>query len=283
MPTAGAVDRVLRVRVDYPGRTSVRWRLDIDVRPQLRERIAPLERHPVLDSLGIPPLRAVTLAPVFGTGFERDEDLAGFYATPQSSQTRHEVQRGDAHAGERLHVAWLTGELGVELVSGPNHRGYPMIQLQHRPGGGCVTPCLVEFWARIYDFDLKEPEWLSLATLSPDPSVRWTRVVTANLGWQGRLQLFHVPDQGVGERDFQRTDLPFPRGSWVRITIWADFDPQHGAAAVWQDGRLVSAARFRGGDGTLDQMHFGLYAYVSVTRGVVHNDDIAVFRADRLP
>ena len=41
----------------------------------------------------------------------------------------------------------------------------------------------------------------------------------------------------------------------------------------------MSAARVRGGDGTLDQLHFGLYAPPSVDGGVVRNDDIAVFEA----
>ncbi len=41
---------------------------------------------------------------------------------------------------------------------------------------------------------------------------------------------------------------------------------------------LVSAARVRGGDGSLNQMHFGLYAPPSLTHGSVANDDIAVYR-----
>jgi hypothetical protein len=65
----------------------------------------------------------------------------------------------------------------------------------------------------------------------------------------------------------------------MRITTWLDLDPDHGAAAVWQDGVLMSAARVRGGDGTLDQLHFGLYAPPSLTSGVVRNDDVVVFRA----
>jgi hypothetical protein len=88
-----------------------------------------------------------------------------------------------------------------------------------------------------------------------------------------------VPEHGLGERLLQRTDIPFPQRRWVRITTWLDLDPQHGAAAVWQDGVLVSAARVRGGDGSLDQMHFGLYAAPSLTSATVMNDDIAVYRA----
>jgi hypothetical protein len=241
----------------------------------------PLEHHPVLTQLGIPPQRAIRLEPVFRTGFESDADMAGFYVTPQSPLTRHEVRTGGAHRGRRAHVAWLTGVAGSEPVDGPNHRGYPTIQLQKRPRGACRGPCVIRFWARVDDFALGPGEWVSLATASPDPSDRWSRVVTVNVGWEGWLHLFHVPDQGLGERLFQRTDRPFPRGRWVRVTLWLDLDPSGGAAAVWQNRRLMSAARVRGGDGTVDQLHFGLYAPPSLTRGVVWNDDIAVFQASR--
>jgi hypothetical protein len=247
-----------------------------------RAQVGPLQRRRVLRTLGIPRLERVTLRRVFRTGFERDADLAGFYVTPQSPLTRHEVQRGGAHRGDRSHVAWLTGAIGSEPVDGPNHRGYPTIQLQKRPRGACVTPCLIQFWARVDGFaPIGQGEWLSLATFTPDPSDRWSRVVTVNVGWEGWLHLFHVPDQGAGQRAFQRTTKPFPRGRWVRITTWLDLDPDRGAVAVWQDGVLMSAARVRGGDDSLDQLHFGLYAHPSLTSGTVRNDDVVIYRAKR--
>ncbi|MEJ7584887.1 MAG: hypothetical protein WKF43_12590 [Acidimicrobiales bacterium] len=242
-------------------------------------QVGPLERHPVLDLLGIPPLDEVTLTSVYATGFERDSDLAGFYVTPQSALTRHQVRSGGARTGQRAHVGWLTGETGVEPVDGPNHRGYPTIQLQKRPVRTCATPCLAQLWVRLDDVELRRGEWFSFGTFSSDPSDRWARVITVNVGWEGWLHLFHVPDHGVGERELQRTDLAFPQGRWVRITVWMDLDPVHGAAAVWQDGVLLSAARVRGGDGSLDQMHFGLYAPPSLTQGTVANDDIRVYKA----
>jgi hypothetical protein len=239
--------------------------------------VAPLHHEDVLDTLGIPSLDRVALTPVYSTGFEHDTDFAGFYVTPQSPYTRHDVRSGVGHSGGRAHVAWLTGAIGAEPVDGPNHRGYPTIQLQKR-GTTCTTPCVVQAWVRIDDFTLRPGDWLSLATFSTDSSDRWTPVVTVNIGSEGWLSLFHVPTQGLGVRQFQRTDLPFPRGQWVRITTWLDLG-EDGAVAVWQDGVLVSAARFRGGDGSLDQMHFGLYAAPSVVTGTVMNDDITVYSA----
>jgi hypothetical protein len=261
----------------------MRWGVILALVAALGASAAPAGAHrpAALRILGIPPLHKLRLHPVFKTGFERDADLAGFYVTPQSPMTRHEIRSSGAHRGRRAHVGWLTGVAGQEPIDGPNHRGYPTIQLQKRAAGPCRTPCLIRFWARVDGFAMDPGEWLSLATLSPDGSDRWARVITVNVGSEGWLNLFHVPDQGAGDRVFQRTNRPFPRGRWVRITIWIDLAPQGGSAAVWQDGRLMSAARVRGGDGTLDQLHFGLYAAPSLTSGAVWNDDIAVFRARR--
>ena len=239
--------------------------------------VGPLKREAVLDTLDIPSLDRVTLTSVFSSGFENDTDFAGFYVTPQSPYTRHEVRSGVGYSGERAHVAWLTGAVGGEPIDGPNHRGYPTVQLQKR-GKTCTTPCVVQLWVRIDDFTLHSGEWLSLATFSTDASDRWIPVVTVNVGSEGWLHLYHVPTQGRGEWEYQRTDLPFPQGRWVRITTWLDLETD-GAVAVWQDGELVSAARFQGGDGSLDQMHFGLYAAPSVTTGRVMNDEIAVYTA----
>jgi hypothetical protein len=53
--------------------------------------VGKLEHRPVLEQLGVPRRRAMRLAPLFRTGFERDEDLAGFYP----SLTRGVVRNDD--------------------------------------------------------------------------------------------------------------------------------------------------------------------------------------------
>src|SRR5204863_5676643 len=145
-------------------------------------------------ALSIPSFDDVTLTPVFTSGFEDAGDFADFYVTPQSPLTRHEVRAAIGRSGSRAHIAWLTGAAGTEPVDGPNHRGYPTVQLQKRAAGPCRTPCLIRFWARLEGFAMDPGEWLSLATLSPDGSDRWERVITVNVGSEGWLNLFHVPD-----------------------------------------------------------------------------------------
>jgi len=235
-----------------------------------------LEWTPVLPELGLHDPSASSWRTVFATSFEQDSDLAGFYVTPQSPLTRHSVV-ADAvhHLGERAHHAWLTGETGTELVDGPNHRGYPTVQLGQRPAGSCPSPCLVDFWVLLGDTPIRAGEWISLATFSPDPSDAWTPVVTVNVGSEGWLHLFHVPTTGAADRAFQATGA-FPLGRWVRVTTLLDLDTDGGAAAVWQDGVLMSAAELEGGDGDLDQLHLGLYAAPPMTEASVWNDDIEV-------
>ena len=238
-----------------------------------------LEWASVLSDLGLTDPSASRWETVYATGFESDDDLAGFYQTPPSPLTRHEVVEGvERHGGRRAHRGWLTGSTGAEPVDGPNHRGYPTIQLHKRPTGPCRAVCLVDLWVRLEGARLGTGEWFSLATFSTDGSDRWSRVALANVGSEGWLHTFHVPTHGVGGWTFQRRDLPFPRDRWVRVTTLLDMRPAGGAVAVWQDGALMSAARFEGGDGDLDQMHFGLYAPESLVDASVWNDDITVLQ-----
>ena len=235
-----------------------------------------LEWTSALTELGLRDPASNSWRSIYATSFEQDSDLAGFYVTPQSPLTRHAVVSGEErHDGDRAHYGWLTGETGTEPVDGPNHRGYPTIQLNTRPEGPCASPCLVDLWVLLDDTPIGPGEWISLATFSPDGSDGWTRVVGVNVGYEGWLHLFHVPTHGTADRAYQGTTT-FPRGQWVRVTTLLDLDSDGGAAAVWQDGVLMSAAAVDGGDGDLDQMHFGLYAPPSMTEASVWNDDIEV-------
>jgi hypothetical protein len=107
---------------------------------------------------------------------------------------------------------------------------------------------------------------------------------------------------------------------WVKLDVLLDFSPDNEYrspyAKVWQDGTLVSAARFnprvtlaslnamkatlpclKTWDGSsveraeslcgavyaggLAQAHFGLYAPPLLSSGKVYNDDLAIYEIDR--
>jgi hypothetical protein len=237
----------------------------------------PLERTAVLDTLGVPDLALARRTVVFKTGFESAGDIGSSYVTPQSETTRHGLSSEKVHGGRLAHKGWLTGVAPtVPEVDGPNHRGYPTIQL-NKLGGGCRDACLVELWVWA-DVTLAPGQWLSIGTFTSDSSSRWQPVVTVNVGSEGTLSTFHVPRQGMSQRAFQ-TSEPFPMRRWVRVTTYIDLRP-NGVIATWQDGTLTSAARVEGGTGTLQQVHFGMYAPPSLLNGMVFNDDLTIWHLD---
>src|SRR5713226_7316397 len=155
--------------------------------------LASLERAPVLDILGVPSWEEMKTEPVFEMTFERPDEAAPLYVTPQSETTKHERWRAIAHSGSWSHTGWLTGiPPATPEVDGPNRRGYPVVQLPRMGVEPCRSPCLVDLWVWL-DVALSRGQWFSLATFALEPSDRWARVVTVNVGDRGELQLFHVP------------------------------------------------------------------------------------------
>jgi hypothetical protein len=224
----------------------------------------------------------------FSTSFESVADFAGFYIVPQNylGTTSHEQSIEQVRSGTYSHKAWIYGANPPPLPGGnTNHRGYPTVQLHKTPDGGYVCPCDVTFHAWL-DMPLNVPgEWMSFATLTPDASDAWARTVLVNLSAAnpapgtapgGVLHLMHVPNQGERQPTFQTSTILFPLRQWVEIKIHIDFDPVHGQAMVWQDGQLVSVAPVSGGNGKLEQAHFGMYAAPELASGVVYNDDLQI-------
>jgi len=213
----------------------------------------------------------------FVSGFESFADFAGMYVTPQTASTHHAIVASPRHGGLHSHCAWLSGAGTAGDVDGPNHRGYPTVQLWRLPGNGFATPAAVDLWVWV-DVAMRPGQWVSLATLSADASDRWARVVTVNLDPNGWIDLFHVPSPGQHRVEFE-THRAFPLRRWVHLQITIDFASSGGFVAVQQDGALVARARVDGGHGRLEQAHFGMYAIPSLTTGKVCNDDLKITAA----
>jgi hypothetical protein len=225
---------------------------------------------------------------VFSTGFESISDFDGFYIVPQNylGTTSHEQSTEQVRSGTYSHKGWMYGANPPSTPSVNNgHRGYPTIQLQNTPGGSFICPCEVTLHVWL-DVPLNVPgEWFSFATFTSDPTDDWTPVFVANVSAAnpapgtvagGVVHLMHVPNTGEREPTFQTSTILFPMRQWVELKFYLDMDPVHGEAKVWQDGQLVSAAPFAGGDGTLAQAHFGMYAAAELASGVVYNDDLEI-------
>jgi hypothetical protein len=228
---------------------------------------------------------------VFSTSFESAGDFAGFYIVPQNymGTTSHDLSTENVLSGTYAHRAWVYGANPPSTPDVNNgHRGYPTVQLQKTPGGGYVCPCEITLHVWL-DMPLDVPgEWFSFATFTPDPTDAWARTILVNISAAnpapgtaagGVVHLMHVPNQGERLPTFQTSTILFPMRQWVELKIYLDLDPAHGEAKVWQDGQLVSTAPVNGGNGKLEQAHFGMYAAPELASGVVYNDDLEIREA----
>lgn len=228
---------------------------------------------------------------VWRSSFEQASDFAGFYITPQAhlGSTYQALVTDTAHGDTRSHAAWIT-QANPKPAPGENtnHRGYPTIQLHKLSGGGWRTPVLVEWWVW-QDMALESPaappagagasacEWVSYATLSLDKSDNWSRVVLFNQGWEGFSHLMHLKAQGDQSWSYQSTNVVVPQRQWTRLTFWLDARASGGRARAWVDGKLASEGPVLGGNGLLEQAHFGLYADSDCRSGKIINDDLVIY------
>lgn len=250
--------------------------------PALAEANAP---EAALAHLGLAPLRDYRKAVLLRLPFESVAETRGWYETPQTPLTHHRLSPEVVHGGKRAEAAWVTGPNVDDIEpDGPNHRGYPTMQLYKRPRG-CVTPCLISLWVWA-DIVTTPGEWYQIATLTPSMSDAWLPSQLVNVGSEGWLHTMHVPTQGRSDWTYQRTDRPFPRRRWVHVEILVDYRATGGAIAAFQDGVLMSAAPIdaslgENGAGVLNQAHFGLYTAPSIGAGVIYNDDLVISEVRR--
>jgi len=168
------------------------------------------------------------------------------------------------------------------------HRAYPTVQMFKDSGGTgtFVGPCLLSMYVHL-DMTLKDrtgiDDWLSLVTLCCDPSVNWSRTVLCNLTTDGYLRLVHVPTQGLQVHTYQMNSsidvnriYRCPQKTWFRLDMYCDFTVTTGKAIIWQDGIRVSEAPVTDGNGTLAQVHCGLYCAAMVDHGYVYNDKLRI-------
>lgn len=260
----------------------------------------------------------------FSTSFESLDDFAGFYLTPvpHRGTTSQELSSAQVASGTFAHRAWMTGRNPVVAGENTNHRGYPAIQLARRDG---PFEGLVRLeWKVFLDVELRacrDQDWFSLMTLSSYADDQWYQVQLLNVDSQLIAHLMHVPSYGQAVHDlFQTHTVRVPLRQWVTFTVLVDYgsaNPWNSPViAAWQDGVLVSAARFTpridpgtvpaekrpaclsGWDGqdladaerrcqldfragALAQAHFGLYAPPLLQSGEVFNDDLEILELRR--
>ena len=240
---------------------------------------SPLKPNDAVAQVGLRPFGKYRKTTLVSVPFESTVEAQDWYVTPQTPLTHHELSSDVVHRGKRAHKAWVTGANPSDIEpDGPNHRGYPTMQLFKRPRG-CVTPCLLDLWVWA-DIPLRPGEWFSVATVTASTGTVWLGQ-TVNVGSEGFLHTMHVPAPGQASWVWQRKDVRFPARKWVRVRILIDYRPSGGAIAVWQNNTLMSVAPIdptldRNGGGVLNQAHFGMYTPPTVASGVIYNDALVV-------
>ena len=210
----------------------------------------------------------------FRTGFESVSDFDGSYIVPQDfhSAESHELSTLLVKDGTYSHRGW------IYATASDSHRAYPTVQFHKLPGGSFQGTVYMELdvYLRNVTIPTGSGHWFSFITVARRTEDAFWDAVTVNLGYEGIVHLMHVPSVGLKEWSYQSTDLFFPQNQWVKLGLCLNMDPQNGFARAYQDGRLISAAPVHGQDGSIPQVHYGLYAHKDMSAGEVFNDNLLI-------
>ena len=122
-------------------------------------------------------------------------------------------------------------------------------------------------------------KWLSLWGM--DGACDWSDAVLS-IGFEdssNRLAAAHYQEEGTGTRTFLPNAPSFPRGQWVRVTVFLSFYDGH--MYIWQDGKPVSDVTFQRPLKTMCQFHWGIYASQDNDNIVLFEDDYSVWKLDQ--
>lgn len=257
----------------------------------------------------------------YGTSFESLSEFSGFYIVPPNHMgtATQELSSEQVHSGSSAHKAFIYDENSQSSSENHNHRAYPTFKFEKTPIGILKDAVLVEFW--VWDdiplYHKEDASWISLATFTSYNDDFWYKVYLINVDEKNHIHLMHVPQHGEAIHDiFQTETISLPTRTWVKISAYIDYTKNNRFESpfisVWQDGQLVSAARFEYRvslslalslpnkpkcldglsvnptieeaedlcnlkfTGGLAQAHFGLYAPPLLSSGVIYNDDVSV-------
>jgi hypothetical protein len=212
----------------------------------------------------------------WATSFESWDDFTSmdFDITPlnDGKGSAHTLSSVQVRSGKYAHMGVITA------IEDSEHIGWPSVQLYKNTYdfGGFSGGVYIEIWVWL-DIAIGYNQWVTLGQISPSMGATpGTRYISLDIGDQGYLQLGNVPDPNYAFHIYQDFTNLFPRRQWVNITLYVNFDPNNGYAALWQDGVLQSVANVHGGYFRVNQLHFGLYADNLIPGGVVFNDDLTI-------
>jgi hypothetical protein len=169
-----------------------------------------------------------------------------------------------------------------------SHRGYGGVQFDGddvvpaytNTGVGIDAPNGVvnTYWSWLETpYDFMDGRWFSFWTINTDCG--WAEnVITLgleNTTW--RLTPAHILNTG-GTVDFEPDAPSFPRGEWVRTTIYVNL--VEGEIHMWQNGESLLHATVSRPTSDICQWHWGAYASGDNTDVVLYEDDNSIWKLD---
>jgi hypothetical protein len=186
----------------------------------------------------------------------------------------------DSGSGEPVYDGTHASRGWIVGAASDNHRAYPGIHADDPSNidDPIETPAVNSFmvWLDADYAAMGSTQWISLGTWANNKNwVVHTLSVRA-----GKLRLAHTdPFEGEYIGPLPRPD--FPRGRWVRITVYIEYNGATGFTQVWQDGVPMLRGDYLGVPGTdLLRAHWGLYAHPSVNYATLYNDDNKIWSLD---
>ena len=176
----------------------------------------------------------------------------------------------------------------ITCVSDESHRGYGGVQFDGdtplsqytNQGTGIDAPHGVvntfHSWLEV-PYAFENGKWFSFWTVNNDCG--WAdEVLTLGLeDPSNRLTPAHVINTG-GSVTFEPGAPGFPKGQWVRTTIYVNYHT--GVMGVWQDGQKLLLATFSRSDTDICQWHWGAYASQDNDDIVLYEDDNSIWKLD---
>ncbi len=187
----------------------------------------------------------------------------------------------NALSQEQAHGGSWSNRSEITCAVGESHRGYGGLQFDGdevvesytNTGSGIEAPYGVvnTYWSWLETpYVFENGRWFSFWTVNN--SCDWTDTVIT-LGLENdtwRLTPAHIVNTG-GTVEFVPDAPAFPRGQWVRTTIYINY--HEGRMHLWQDGAEVLDATFSRSDTDMCQWHWGAYASGD-------NDDVVLYEDD---
>jgi hypothetical protein len=170
------------------------------------------------------------------------------------------------YSGDHAYKGWITEP------SSESHRPYPVIHIDFS------TPIVNTFMVYLEaDYDsMADTDWIHFGTWGTE--AYWA---LHTMSVRNRLLNFAHTEPFAGEYIGPTPQADFPRGEWVRLTVYIHYEGNTGFVQVWQDGVAMLRAEIPlladNPTTRIERAHWGMYSNAANGQGLQYNDDIALW------